>query len=248
MDFSTLLVLDFDGVICDSIDENYAVSWVAYHALFRKDTAASSPASRRDFARLRPFIRSGEDFLVIQEILSTGSTVKDQAEFDELWRRAGAEKRAEFRKLFYQERSEMLARDRASWLALNRVYPHMKEAFRVLENGAPFHVLSTKEPQFIEEILSASQIRVPRERILFSDKEPKLAATEKLRVEGGFEEAILVEDQVDHLRGNRNPRVRGLLAAWGYVREEWLKEEPRAAPVITAEDFLALVKNEFSRG
>lgn len=247
MDFPTLLVLDFDGVICDSIDENYAVSWVAYHALFRKDAAASSPVSRRDFARLRPFIRSGEDFLIIQEVLATGSTVKDQAEFDELSRRAGAEKRAEFRTLFYQERSEMLARDRASWLALNRIYPHMKQALRMLARGAPFFVLSTKEPQFIEEILSANQIQVPEERILFSDKEPKLATTERLRAEGGFKEAILVEDQVDHLRGNRNPRVRVLLAAWGYVKEEWLRE-PLAAPVITAEGFLALVENEFSGG
>ena len=247
MSFPTLLVLDFDGVICDSIDENYAVSWVAYHTLFRKDAAASSPASRRDFARLRPFIRSSEDFLIIQEVLSTGSTLKDQAEFDELWRRAGAERRAAFRKLFYQERSEMLARDRASLLALNRLYPHVKEAFSVLAKGAPFYVLSTKEPQFIEEILSANQIRMARERILFSDKEPKLATTERLRAEGGFKEAILVEDQVDHLRDNRNPRVRGLLAAWGYVREEWLRE-PLAAPVITAEGFLALVENEFSRG
>jgi phosphoglycolate phosphatase-like HAD superfamily hydrolase len=247
MGFHTLLVLDFDGVICDSIDECYAVSWVAYHALFRKDTAASSPAARQNFALLRPFIRSGEDFLIIQEILSTGSAARDQAEFDELSRRAGAEKRALFRELFYQERSEMLARDRDSWLALNRVYPHMKKAFRLLERGAPFYVLSTKEPQFIAEILSANHVELTRERILFSDAEPKLAATERLRAEGGFQDAILVEDQVDHLRGNTNPRVRGLLAAWGYVQEEWLKE-PLAAPIITAEGFLALVENEFSPG
>jgi phosphoglycolate phosphatase-like HAD superfamily hydrolase len=247
MGFPTLLVLDFDGVICDSIDECYAVSWVAYHALFRKDTAASSPAARRNFAHLRPFIRSGEDFLMIQEVLSTGSAVRDQAEFDELSRRAGAEKRALFRELFYKERSEMLAKDRDSWLALNRVYPHMKKAFRMLGHGAPLFVLSTKEPQFIAEILSAHQIELPRERILESVSEPKLATTERLRAEGGFQNAILVEDQVDHLRGNTYPRVRGLLAAWGYVQEEWLTE-PLAAPIITAEGFLALVESEFSSG
>jgi len=247
MSFSTVLVLDFDGVICDSIDECFAVSWVAYHALFRKDTAASSPAARRNFARLRPFIRSGEDFLIIQEVLSTGSAVRDQAEFDELARRAGAGKRAMFRELFYAQRSEMLAKDRDSWLALNRVYPHMKKAFGVLGPGAPLYVLSTKEPQFIAEILSANQIEIPRQRILESVSEPKLVTTERLRAEGGFQDAILVEDQVDHLRENRNPHIRGFLAAWGYVQEEWLKA-PLVAPVITAEGFLALVENEFSSG
>ncbi|MGD0726923.1 MAG: hypothetical protein ABSB63_15335 [Spirochaetia bacterium] len=245
MGFPTLLVLDFDGVICDSIDECFAVSWVAYHALFMKDTAAATPESRRSFARLRPFIRSGEDFLIIQEVLAAGSSVKDQAQFDELSRRAGAEKRAIFRELFYQERSEMLARDRDSWLALNRVYPHMRKALGLLGHGAPVFVLSTKKPQFIVEILTANQIELPRELILFSDAEPKLAATERLRAEGGFPGAILVEDQIDHLRGNENPRVRALLATWGYVQEEWLKA-PLAAPLITAEGFLALVEKEFS--
>lgn len=247
MGFPTLLVLDFDGVICNSIDECFAASWIAYHALFRKDTAAASPGARRDFARLRPFIRSGEDFLIIQEVLAAGTSVSDQAEFDELARRAGAEKRALFRELFYQERSEMLAKDRESWLALNRVYPHVKKAFGLLAHGAPVFVLSTKKPQFIAEILAANHIELPRERILFSDGEPKLAETEKLRVAGGFQGAILVEDQIDHLRGNKNPRVRALLAAWGYVQEEWLKA-PLAAPIITAEGFLALVEKEFSSG
>ncbi len=247
MGFPTLLVLDFDGVICDSIDECFAVSWAAYHALFRKDAAAATPEARRDFARLRPFIRSGEDFLIIQEALAAGSPVRDQAEFDELSRRAGAEKRAVFRELFYQERSEMLARDRDSWLAMNRVYPHMKRAFHVLGREAPVFVLSTKKPQFIAEILAANNIEMPPELILFSDGEPKLAATERLRAEGGYQGAILVEDQIDHLRGNENPRVRALLAAWGYVQEEWLKA-PLAAPIITAEGFLALVEKEFSSG
>jgi phosphoglycolate phosphatase-like HAD superfamily hydrolase len=245
MGFPTLLVLDFDGVVCDSIDECFAASWAAYHALFRHDTAAATPGARRAFARLRPFIRSGEDFLIIQEALADSSSVKDQAEFDELARRAGEKKRAVFRELFYRERSEMLARDRDSWLALNRVYPHMKRALGRLAPGAPVFILSTKRPQFIAEILSANHIELPRERILFSDAEPKLAAAERLRAEGGFQGAILVEDQIDHLRGNENPRVRGLLAAWGYVQEEWLRP-PLAAPLITAEGFLALVEKEFS--
>jgi phosphoglycolate phosphatase-like HAD superfamily hydrolase len=247
MGFPTLLVLDFDGVICDSIDECFAASWGAYHTLFRRDTDAASPEARRNFARLRPFIRSGEDFLLIQEALAAGSTVRDQAEFDELSRRAGAEKRAIFRDLFYQERTALLARDRDSWLALNRVYPHMKKAFGLLGHGAPVRVLSTKKPQFIAEILAANHIEVPREAILFSDGEPKLAAAERLRAEGGFPGAILVEDQIDHLRGNANPRIRALLAAWGYVQEEWLRA-PLAAPIITAEGFLALVAKEFAAG
>ncbi len=132
----------------------------------------------------------------------------------------------------------MLARDRDSWFAMNRVYPHMTRAFRAL--GARGAVLRPVDQE------AAIHHRDPRRQPhrdaagadLSSDGEPKLAATERLRAEGGYQGAILVEDQIDHLRGNENPRVRALLAAWGYVQEEWLKA-PLAAPMITAEGFLA---------
>lgn len=244
----TLLVLDFDGVICDSIDECFASSWAAYHTLFRKDTHADPPPEvRHGFARLRPFIRTGEDFLIIQEALAAFSPVSDQAGFDELSRHAGPDKRARFRELFYKARSEMLARDREFWLSLNKVYPHMKKAFTRMASDAPVIVLSTKKPRFIAEILAANDINLPPKRILLSDGEPKLVATERLRADGGFESAILIDDQIDHLRENENTRVRGLLAAWGYVQESWLSA-PRAVPIITAEGFLALVEKEFPSG
>jgi phosphoglycolate phosphatase-like HAD superfamily hydrolase len=249
MPVSNLLVLDFDGVICDSIDECFASSWTAYHTLFRKDAPADpSPEVRRGFTRCRPFIRTGEDFLIIQEALAATSPVRDQAGFDELSRRAGPDKRARFRELFYQARSELLTRDRESWLSLNKVYPHMKKAFTRMAGSAPVLVLSTKKPRFIAEILSANDISLPPERILLSDGEPKLVATERLRADGGFESAILIDDQIDHLRENKNDRVRGLLAAWGYVQENWLSAAQRAVPIITAEGFLVLVEEGFSSG
>jgi phosphoglycolate phosphatase-like HAD superfamily hydrolase len=244
---ASLLVLDFDGVICDSIDECFASSWAAYHTLFLNDARADPPPEvRRGFALLRPFIRTGEDFLIIQEALAASSPVTDQAGFDELSQRAGPEMRARFRELFYQARSEMLARDRESWLSLNRIYPHMKKAFTRMASKAPVFVLSTKKPQFVAEILAANDIRLPQKRILLSDDVPKLGDTERLRADGGFESAILIDDQIDHLRDNGNARVRGMLAAWGYVQESWLGQ--RAVPIITAEGFLALVEEEFASG
>jgi phosphoglycolate phosphatase-like HAD superfamily hydrolase len=248
MSFPTLLVLDFDGVICDSIDECFVSSWIAYHTLYKKTRLAGVPlTTRRDFARLRPFIRAGEDFLLIQEILDTGGSASDQAGFDELARRAGAEKRALFRELFYRARARMLETDKDSWLALNRVYPHMIRAFLRIARSAPVFVLSTKRPGFISEILVSNDIELPVERILLSDREPKLATAERLREADGFEGAILVEDQIDHIRGNENPRVRALLATWGYVKEEWLRP-PLAAPLLTPDGFLDLVEREFATG
>ena len=243
-----LLILDFDGVICDSIDECFAASCSAYHGLYHKKRPAAEPpeAARREFARLRPFIRTGEDFVLIQELLAAGGSVRDQAGFDDASRRAGAEKRALYRELFYRARTELLERDRETWLALNRIYPHMAIALARLPAEAPLWILSTKEPRFIVEILSAHRLEVPEKRIVLSEGEPKLAAAERLRIQGSFDAAMLVEDQIDHLRGNANDRVQPFLAAWGYVQPEWLRE-PAGIPLLTPEGFLELVDREYGR-
>jgi len=242
---STLLVLDFDGVICDSIDECFVSSWTAYHELYRKSGPARFPSqSRSDFAGLRPFIRTGEDFLLIQEMLAFGTSVHDQDGFDEAARKAGAGKMKLFRELYYQARTALLQEDRDSWLAMNRVYPHMVAAFSLLLPAAPFCILSTKKPSFIAETLAACDIKVPGQRILFSDREPKLETVERLLREGGFEAAFFVEDQIDAIRGNRNPRIQVRLATWGYVRQEWLPP-PLAVPIITPRGFLDLVEKEY---
>jgi phosphoglycolate phosphatase-like HAD superfamily hydrolase len=242
-----LLVLDFDGVICDSVDECFASSWAAYHEL-RLGRTGSRPddSARRGFALLRPFVRSGEDFVFIQEMLARGADVTDQVSFDEAAWKGGDAARERYRELFYQARSDLLRRDRAGWLALNRVYPHMKLALSRLPPSAPPFVLSTKKPPFIAEILAANAVGIPVERIVWSDAEPKLRTATRLRDQAGFSEAVLVEDQVEAIEGNTDPGIRPYLATWGYVKQEWLTEKRVA--VLTPEQFLQLVERELVGG
>ena len=238
-----LLVLDFDGVICDSVDECFASSWTAYHELRLGRTGARpDDAMRQGFKILRPFVRSGEDFVLIQEILARGTRVADQASFDAAARKEGEAVRERYRELFYQARSDHLRRDRAGWLALNRVYPHMKLALSRLPSSAPPFVLSTKKPPFIAEILAANGVGIPPERIIWSDAEPKLHTAARLRDQAGCPEAVFIEDQVDAIQGNADPRIRPYLATWGYVKKEWLSGSEVA--LLTPDDFLKLVERE----
>jgi phosphoglycolate phosphatase-like HAD superfamily hydrolase len=242
-----LLVLDFDGVICDSVDECFASSWTAYHELRLGHTGAlADDEARSRFKVLRPFVRSGEDFVFIQEFLARGTTVSDQASFDAAARKGGEAARERYRELFYQARSELLRRDRAGWLALNRVYPHMKSGLSRLPPSAPPFVLSTKKPPFIAEILAANEVGIPLERIIWSDAEPKLHTAARLRDQAGSSEAVFIEDQVDAIQGNADPRLRPYLATWGYVKKEWLSEKRVA--LMTPEEFLLFVERELVDG
>jgi phosphoglycolate phosphatase-like HAD superfamily hydrolase len=190
---------------------------------------------------MRPFVRSGEDFVLIQGLIEAGESVQDQAEFDRAWERPGTPPRERYKELFYRARTELLQRDPRAWLSLNRIYPHVAAALAGLPADAPVYVLSTKKPQFVRETLAANGIAIPDGHVLYSHGEPKLLTVEKLRATLGLPEATLVEDQIDAIRGNTNPRLRVLLASWGYVRESWLRESV-GIPVLTPEAFGELVR------
>ena len=241
------LVLDFDGVICDSLDECFASSWKAFHQLFLNRRPGETPSeARAAFARLRPFVRSGEDFVLIQQMVERGLHVESQAGFDDWARRAGPDTLTRFKELFYAARTSLLETDRNAWIRMNRIYPHVAAGIAALPRGAPLHILSTKRPRFIAEILDAQGIVVPQERIHYSSGEPKLAAVERLRAQGGFEEAVFIEDQIDAISGNTNPRIRAFLATWGYVQDEWLRS-PCMVALLTPGAFRELLAGSWPR-
>jgi phosphoglycolate phosphatase-like HAD superfamily hydrolase len=236
-----LLVLDFDGVICDSVEECFASSWTAYHELFLGLPGSEAPvAARAEFRAMRPFVRSGEDFVLVQELVHRKAGVASQAEFDHAWQRPGIPPHKVFKDLFYQARSTLMGRDRQAWLAMNPIYPHAATAIRGLPPVVEFFILSTKKAQFVRETLAANGIPVPPQRVLYSEDEPKLSIVEKLLQVREGSQAIFVEDQIDAIRGNTNPRIQVYLASWGYVQKSWMEETP-AVPLLTPEGFVKLL-------
>ena len=238
----TLLVLDFDGVICDSVDECFVASW---EARFRLRGGSGTPPRAPDgqaaaFAHLRPFVRNGEDFLVILEAAGRGVAPSDQDGFDALAATLPARELAEFKARFYDARERMLAEERPRWLRLNRIYPHAREALHVaIGAGVPLRILSTKRQPYILEILSANGISLPADDVHHTT-DHKAPVVRALLDASGCARAVFIDDQIDFLLDLEDPRVEGYLASWGYVRPEWLVP-PLRARAIDPPSFLALV-------
>jgi phosphoglycolate phosphatase-like HAD superfamily hydrolase len=240
-----LLFLDFDGVICDSIDECFVSSWIAHFQGLGQSLPGSLPVEmRRRFARLRPFIRSGEDYVVIQELVAGGLEVADQRAFDAALAARGPQGMARAKETFYAARSGLLASDRAYWLSLNRVYPHVQAPLAAVAARDDVLVLSTKKSEFIVEILAASGIRFPIERVIYTGSRTKAEIVVGMLADS--DGAVLVDDQIDHLVGCTDPRIQVHLALWGYIRTEWLAQHP-AVPRLDATDFGALVEPWLTR-
>jgi len=236
-----LLVLDFDGVICDSVEECLVSSWTAYHELFRGlPPADPPPAARAPFRAMRPFVRSGEDFVLLQELVDKGDSVDSQEEFDRAWKRPGIPAHTVFKDLFYQARTNLMERDRPAWLAMNPIHGHVAAAIARLPPAYPLFILSTKKAQFVRETLSANGIRIAVERVLYAEGEPKLSIIGKMLKTTGAPRAIFVEDQIDAIKGNTNPRIEVYLASWGYVQKSWVQGNP-AVTVLSPEGFRELL-------
>jgi hypothetical protein len=184
--------------------------------------------------------------MVIQEILHSGLPVSTQGQFDEIIRNRGPKTMEQYRKLFTRARTELLSRDRSYWLSLNRIYPHMLSVFARLPQEAPVHILSTKMPQFIIEILAYAGILIPAARIHSSSAREKLSQVEILRAQGGFARAMFIDDQIDHLKNNTNPFVEVHLASWGYVKPEWLDGHDGVA-VMSPEGLLSLIDKDYGK-
>jgi phosphoglycolate phosphatase-like HAD superfamily hydrolase len=239
---STLLVLDFDGVICDSVEECFVSSWEARYRLSGGAGPVPEPPAGglAAFARLRPFVRNGEDFLVILEAADRGTSISDQAGFDALAADIGPRLLRDFTARFYDARERLLAEERARWLRMNRIYPHARVALLAAgSGGVPMRILSTKRAPYILEILGADGVPFAAEHVRHTAG-PKVPVVRDLLAASGCAKAVFVDDQVDYLTGLDDPRIEGRLASWGYVRPEWLIPPHRARP-IDPEEFLALV-------
>lgn len=220
-----LIFMDFDGVICDSLDECLVSSWKAYYHLFLQSAPAQVNVSlKAEFSRLRPFVRNGEDYVLIQKIIHSKIPINCQEDFDAC---KNSRDLKHFKELIYSARSRYLETDREYWLKLNRLYPHIKENLPVWTSSPFFYILSTRRSEYIVEILKHNKVKMPPKRILYTHGREKHTIIAGLLEKKKDCNAVLIDDQIDHLLVRRDPRIEVYLADWGYIKEEWLEESCR---------------------
>lgn len=211
------LFLDFDGVICDSVNECFFSSWIAFHDRYRGDSPASVQLDHyAQFRRMRPFVRTGQDFLLVHELISEGISVAAQGEFDAAADRAGQEKLAIFDSLLYAVREELVADNIDFWLPLHRPFGSLVGPLRAASSNPKVWIVSTKRSEFIARILHYWQIDWDASRIVLPVRMTKIDKIGLMMREHGYSTGLFVDDQPDHLRCDPAGGVECRLAEWAY--------------------------------
>lgn len=229
VDASALLFLDFDGVVCDSEAECFASSWLTWHEHFAPPAPDRvARALRRRFRALRPLISSGEDYVLIQQLIAAeqdggDAFPADQATFDNARKETGPERMGAYKTTLAETRGAFINGRKAQWLRLNPLYPHVRDLLVAAGDLGRVRILSTKAPQLIEAILHAAGIHLAASSIMYAPSRPggrdarKLELIEDELQRSALDAAVFVEDQFEHLVGPCRLPVRRLLCDWGYA-------------------------------
>lgn len=236
----SILALDFDGVLCDSLPECYFSSALsAFPGISQSELLQEiekrSPRFLK-FCRWRPFVRSGEDYVFIQHQLDRDLVPETQMEMDALLAQAGPEQMTQFKRTLYEVRDTLLAQEKPLWLSLNPVFPFLKPFLVDLSRNEHVWILSTKRPSFIREILLSNGVQWEGRRILEAAGERKIHVMD--RHWGEQAAVVFLDDQPDHFQGLPD-RVRCVLPTWGYAKEEWVRGGMETLDPSGVEEFLA---------
>jgi phosphoglycolate phosphatase-like HAD superfamily hydrolase len=248
-----LLVLDFDGVVCDGMGEFCESAARAWESL----NISTLPASRRDelqarFARLRPVVEAGWEMAILPAIIATTDAAQDVELHDPArWAevrdahvtRHGLARDALARALD-TARDIWCREDHDGWLRCHRFYPGIGDWLkRLLDEGHLVYILSTKEKRFLDDLLAWQEVPLPPDRIIgkASPRRAKWEVIQALAARHGLspdgQGVWFVEDRFATLLEFRSPAAhlaaaRLFLAEWGYVFPHEV-ESARAAGIPT---------------
>ena len=245
-----MFITDFDGVLCDSVQECLLVTYNAYNRLHASssqralDLEKIDRAQREQFRKLRSYLKGAEDFMLIFSAISEQFPVANQKEFDAL-RSSHQDHLLTYQQAFYAERDYLLRHEKELWLSLNPLFDGIGEALQQCASFEQIQILTTKRQEDVLEIFQYQGIPFPADHVTYmkaAGKSQKLL--ELLQANGAaMPESVYVEDQVDFLIEAQKHRIGSYLVEWGYVSDEQKALARRhAIPIIGVEKFSNLLE------
>lgn len=212
-----ILALDFDGVICNSIDECLITSYNAFYELEINNVSEIPDDIKNFFYTYRYYVRPAREYYLIHKAFQEKLTNFDLKIFNQLQKKYRNESRL-FEPNFYKMRL-FLKQDKKNWLSLHRIYDHVKEFFWSCKKQ--FFIVTTKDKDSVE-ILSeyfgfrkkvkdifSKEISIEKSQLFIKllSKYDRYLTNNKL---------VFIDDNEFHLAEVQDLPLELYFAAWGY--------------------------------
>ncbi|MFC1747417.1 HAD family hydrolase [Pseudomonadota bacterium] len=212
------VILDFDGVVVDSIEECYQVAKEAYFGF--ADIPVNEKALKEVFFKYRGIVRPAYQYLFLMRAIVENDCADRKngiySRFYELEEATDQSVRAHFETVFFGLRG-LKQQDIQSWIQLNPLTEYGKTL--VGKKLGDYCIVTTKDRFSVEQLLMHNNIAID---LIYDRDDYKQYGnkgeiiTKFLDENEQYESAIFVDDAAEHLDTVKDSRVKNYFADWGY--------------------------------
>jgi phosphoglycolate phosphatase-like HAD superfamily hydrolase len=213
-----LLLVDFDGVLCDSSTECLLVAW---NAFLGRDTISQGivglesipPGVAARFRHCRGFAKHVGHFIV--PLWDTSNCLTTQDEFDAIYRTVPPSTLDGFARRVKSYRRTFRLQRTSEWLGHQGLYPGVREL--LMEPTIPTFIVTAKDADSVVSVLEHHGVGFERQRI-FGDLTDKIATFDHLESCEAIPKADMwyIDDRLLNVIDGKRAGVRALWATWGY--------------------------------
>ncbi|NES97612.1 MAG: HAD family hydrolase [Desertifilum sp. SIO1I2] len=219
-----ILALDFDGVLCDGLQEYFQTTWRTYRQLWMPSKSEPPEDLAPVFYRLRPVIETGWEMPILLRAIFLGypeeDILQDWPNVVQHILEAEDLKPKTLEVTLDTQRDAWIASDEMDWLSYHRFFPGVLDKVRsLLSTPIQLFIITTKEERFVRTLLQQQDINLPQQQIYGkSTYRPKHEILRDLSTTG--EKLWFVEDRLKTLQSVQKQAdlwdVVLFLADWGY--------------------------------
>jgi phosphoglycolate phosphatase-like HAD superfamily hydrolase len=239
-----ILVLDFDGVICDSTEECIVTAWNAWQTSFVRNPIEVREPFRSALREHRNYVRTAGEYLILIEAARTGRNVGSQASYDRLFDEFQSGIKA-YGERFFAARDRLRNEDEPHWLDLHTVYAAIPENLHKLWDLFQVFVVTGKDSTSVQKLFDRFDLPIPPSRIYDKDAaHDKLSAIRMIAANLGqpLNSAVFVDDNVHHLLPPHQAGCHAFMAGWGYHTDEQIElAKQHSIPILELETWAGVL-------
>jgi phosphoglycolate phosphatase-like HAD superfamily hydrolase len=249
-----ILVLDFDGLLCDALYESILSVWNGHYEKsldkFGKAGLEAIPAQFiTHFKLCRGYARHLGHFFV--SLLDPRPLVRSQQEFERIYRSIPPDDIRRFTEKVSRYRNRVREEKRQVWLSYHHLYPGMAD-FLTSPFLPPIYIVTAKDADSVAAILAFAGVGHAIEYShIFGEQQEKVRALQIIQQRENAEAAdiLFFDDSLPNVMEARRAGYNASWAIWGYnVLEHFVLAQAHDIPALNLGEFFQRILGDFCLG
>lgn len=234
---SKVIILDFDGVIADSIEECFIISYWAYQGIRDNDINikmfnADNKEIKNLFKKFRFLVGPPSEYFFLMKSIYDYIEYQDnnflpEYKKNKLYYHNEAQM---FSERFFKIRESIQNKFLDIWLRLNPIYEGISQLIEYILSKHKLFIASTKDEESIKLIFKKNNLFVPFKNIFgrrFNiNKEIQIREIIK-RTNTKMKNCYFIDDKIEYLMKIKDYGINCFLASWGYNNAKIQKESEK---------------------